>query len=113
MACFLVPMAQAAATRLVRKRIGRTNCNPKSPWIAHLPKLELMLWGGSVMLVADHVANGEISPAYPFFTALAREGGAAELAREMLTNGLAMSAAVTLLYVALVALVWRRVASRR
>ena len=89
-------MAQALVTRAVRK----TNTKSTNPWFTELPKLELMLWGGTLMLVIDHIISGEVTFAYPFFTALASEGGLSMMLHEMLTTGLAMSVAVTLIYVA-------------
>ena len=57
MACFIVPLTQALATTAYRKHatlndtfIGR-----------NLRSLELMLWGGSIMLIVDHILNGELT----------------------------------------------------
>ncbi|MCR5828671.1 MAG: hypothetical protein K6G53_09705 [Bacteroidales bacterium] len=57
--------------------------------------LELMLWGGTIMLIVDHIINGELTWAFPFFTALGQEGGGAVMLREMLTVGVPMSLAIT------------------
>jgi hypothetical protein len=54
-----------------------------------------MLWGGSLMLIVDHIINGEVTYIYPFFTALESEGGAIVMLREMLTVGVPMSVLVT------------------
>lgn len=84
-------MVQAIATTAWRKArkaddsfIGR-----------HLPALEKMLWGGTVMLIVDHVINGELSWKFPFFTALDQTGGFGIMLREMLTVGVPMSLVLT------------------
>ena len=94
MCCFLVPLAQAAVTTAVRK----AGENKSSIWLKKLPTLEKMLWGGSVMLRVDHIVNGELSWAFPFFTALAEEGGTAVFLRELLTVGVPMSLVLTLVW---------------
>ena len=58
-----------------------------------------MLWGGSVMLVVDHIINGELTWRFPFFTALENAGGGAVMLREMLTVGLPMSVVLTLVWI--------------
>lgn len=93
MACFIVPLVQAIATSALRKW-GR-----KDGFVSrHLASLELMLWGGSVMLIVDHILNGELSWRFPFFTALGQSGGAQVMLREMLSVGLPMSIVITLVW---------------
>lgn len=88
MCCFLVPMAQAIATTVIRKS------SPKA--VQHnVADLEKMLWGGTAMLIVDHIINGELTWAFPFFTALAKEGGSAVFLRELLTVGVPMSLVIT------------------
>ena len=90
MACFVVPLVQAVATSALRK------WRRKDGFIGrNLASLELMLWGGSVMLIVDHVINGELTWRFPFFTALGVEGGGAVMLREMLTVGVPMSLVIT------------------
>lgn len=88
MCCFLVPMAQAVATTIIRKT------NPKAADL-YVGDLEKMLWGGTAMLIVDHIINGELTWAFPFFTALAKEGGAQVFLRELLTVGVPMSLTLT------------------
>jgi len=93
MACFVVPLVQAVATSALRK------WGKKDGFIGrHLASLELMLWGGTVMLIVDHVINGELTWKFPFFTALTETGGGAVMLREMLTVGLPMSIIITLVW---------------
>lgn len=100
MACFIVPLTEAAVVSAVRRsKMKSDQKKSKSPWLTQLPKLEWMLWGGSLMLVADHLISGELMFRFPFFSALALEGGVATMLREMLTVGLPMSALITLVYV--------------
>ena len=75
MSCFLVPLAQAAVTSICRK------AGWKSGFIGrNLASLEIMLWGGSVMLIVDHAINGELFAWTPY---------------EMLTVGVPMSVVLT------------------
>ena len=99
MSCFIVPLVQAAATSIYRKA---------HPGATQLQDLEKMLWGGSVMLVVDHVINGELTWRFPFLTALGETGGWSVVLREMLTVGVPMSLALTLVWV-----VWTALKSRR
>ena len=93
MACFVVPLVQAIATSALRK------WGKKDGFIGrNLASLELMLWGGTVMLIVDHVINGELTWKFPFFTALTETGGGAVMLREMLTVGLPMSLIITLVW---------------
>lgn len=94
-------MAQAVATTIIRKT------SPKAA-DHHVGDLEKMLWGGTVMLIVDHIINGELMWAFPFFTALAKEGGSAVFLRELLTVGVPMSLAITAVWA-----VWAYAKSRR
>lgn len=57
-----------------------------------------MLWGGSAMLIVDHIISGELMPVFPFFSALLTEGGTFTMLREMLTVGVPMSLLVTAIW---------------
>ena len=98
MSCFVVPLAQAVVTSAIRKSNEKNNRSDHSDFARHLPALEKMLWGGSVMLIVDHIINGEVTWRYPFFTALTETGGAEVMLREMLTVGLPMSVVLTLVW---------------
>ena len=95
MACFIVPLAQAMVTSTYRKVNEKSIETSSSALKHHIPALEKMLWGGSVMLIVDHVINGELTWRFPFFTALENAGGGAVMLREMLTVGIPMSLAIT------------------
>jgi hypothetical protein len=105
MACFIVPLTQAIATTAYRKRVENQKMLTSTPAnaqtndsfvIRNLKTLEQMLWGGSLMLVVDHIINGELTWRFPFFTALETEGGGLVMLQEMLTVGVPMSVIVTL-----------------
>ena len=98
MSCFIVPLTQAIVTSAIRNTNDKNNRSDHSAFARHLPALEKMLWGGSVMLVVDHIINGELTWKFPFFTALELEGGGAVMLREMLTVGLPMSLTITAIW---------------
>ena len=100
MCCFLVPLAQAAATSVCRRSFEKSGRGlDGSPCRRHPPALEEMLWGGSVMLSVHHIINGELTWRFPFFTALDQVGGGAVMLRELLTVGLPMSVVLTAVWV--------------
>ena len=100
MCCFLVPLAQAVATSACRRHFGKSVTRPDaSPLIRHLPALEKMLWGGTLMLIVDHIINGELTWRFPFFTALNEVGGGGVMLREILTVGVPMSLVLTAAWV--------------
>ena len=77
--CFFVPLTQAIVTTIYRVCTKRTDTFVGR----NLKTLELMLWGGSIMLVVDHLVNGEFFAWNPM---------------ELLTVGLPMSLAVTAIW---------------
>ena len=93
MSCFIVPLAQAVVTTVCRKVVKNSD---GSVWKAQFPALEKMLWGGSLVLLVDHIAHGEL-----FVFNL----------EEMLTVGIPMSAVVTAVW-AIMVLVKSPVAKR-
>ncbi len=92
MSCFIAPLVAAAATTVYRKTHGRAIQAPDaSPLLHRLPDLEKMFWGGSLMLIVDHIINGELTWRFPFFTALEQSGGFSVMLREILTVGVPMT----------------------
>jgi len=100
MACFLVPMVQAIATTVYRKANASAISSSTSALKHNVPALEKMLWGGTVMLIVDHVMNGELTWRFPFFTALNEANGWGTMLHEMGTVGIAMSIVISLVWVA-------------
>lgn len=100
MSCFIVPLTQAIATSAYRKTHKNSIESAEASVLKrNLPALEKMLWGGSVMLIVDHIINGEVTWRYPFFTALEEAGGLQVMLREMLTVGVPMSIVLTAVWV--------------
>ena len=100
MACFVVPLVQAIATSAYRKAKAKAVADPSShPLMHNIPALEKMLWGGSIVLIVDHIISGELSWRFPFFTALGQTGGWEVMLKEMLTVGVPMSVVLTLVWV--------------
>ena len=109
MSCFVVPLVQAIATSAFRKANSRRIASADaSPFLRHVTDLEKMLWGGSVMLIVDHVINGELTWRFPFFTALGETGGWGIMAREMLFVGVPMALVLTLVWAVYVLLKEKR-----
>ncbi len=107
MACFLVPAAEAVITTVATKVIkskekkkaeeGSSEApeNPaKIKFSKKLGWLNKMLWGGSALLAFEHLWHGEISPMFPFLTAV-QNGETAEMLTEMGTVGVTMAVLVT------------------
>jgi len=97
MACFLVPMAEAVVTTIVRKK---SKGNNPSRLVKELPSLEKMLWGGTLVLITDHIVNGELTLSFPFFTALNQIDGGMLFLKELLYAGLPMALVLTLVWLA-------------
>ncbi|MEM4035735.1 MAG: hypothetical protein QXU97_03890 [Fervidicoccaceae archaeon] len=98
LACFIAPLVAAALLRVVGlaargsyERLG-------------LRTLELLLWGGAVLLAAEHAWAGEIVPWPPFLTAMSSPTELSVALREIATAGSAMVAAATSLWASLRAL---------
>lgn len=89
MACFVVPMLLSAASTAFRKHGSKDGFLGRN-----VSSLEQMFWGGTIMLIVDHIINGELTWRFPFFTALSESGGGAVMLREMLTVGVPMSLAI-------------------
>ena len=88
MACFLVPTATAIVTTTLKKK-----ASPK----LHLDKLNLMLWGGAAMSIANHVINHELVPYPPFFT-----GGFSAIPMELVRVGMPMTLVIVAIWAVMV-----------
>ena len=87
--CFFVPLTQAIATSIYRVCTKQTDTFVGR----NLKTLELMLWGGSIMLLIDHLVNGELF---------------AWNLRELLTIGVPMSVVVTAVWAIMCAIKERK-----
>jgi len=104
MCCFIVPMVQAVATTAYRKHIEKSGNAESSAWKSNIPTLEKFLWGGTIVLLVDHIISGELSWRFPFLTALGYGDGVSVILKEMLTVGVPMSVVVTVIWAAYVML---------
>ncbi|MFA6525850.1 MAG: hypothetical protein WCT26_00340 [Candidatus Buchananbacteria bacterium] len=95
MACFIAPAVAAMAVTAVNKKI---------PQKLHPEWLMSMLWGGTLMLIVDHIASGEIVPYLPFLTAA---NNPIAMLREILTLGVIMTAAIVVVWLAMVLIAGR------
>ncbi len=109
MACVTVTIAEAIAvtiaekvTKRKEKRLSSSGVQSENrhamPFSKKLSVLKKMLWGGSVLLLLEHIWHGEITPFFPFFTAAYSQEALGEMFREMATTGVLMSVAVTALW---------------
>jgi len=94
MACFIAPMSLAIVTTLFRKKIPETF---KIGW------LNIMLWGGVIMLAIEHIAHQEVILYPPFLTAMQNPADIPIMLQEMATVGGSMTIAILLSWIVLVA----------
>lgn len=108
MACFLVPAGEAVVTTAVGKLGGKKpqgaahetaglGLGGKVKWLTN------MLWGGSALLAFEHLWHGEITPWFPFLSAMNDPADTAEMLAEMGSVGVAMAAGITLVWMGMVA----------
>ncbi len=118
MACFLVSAAEAAVVAAAAEAIEKKEASQEKEEIGadgneaeharHIPFsrkvrwLSNMLWGGSALLLFEHIWHGEVVPWFPFLTAMSDPADTAEMLREMATAGVAMAALVTAVWLGMV-----------
>ena len=97
MACFLVPAAEAVATTVAAK-VMKKNAKDNEEKLSFATKLEglnKLLWGGSLLLCYEHVWSGEITPFFPFLTAMNDPAETAVMFEEMAVYGGTMAVFMT------------------
>ena len=108
MACFLVPVAEAAvvtaAAQVVKmkekkKGTAHTAEEPAIPFSRKLQWLCNLLWGGALLLAFAHQWHGEVVPWFPFLTAACDPAEAAVMLSEMSSVGVTMAVLVTAVWV--------------
>lgn len=118
MACFLISATEAVITTVVTKIVEKKEKEQKEleisfdgkkaesatriPFSRKLKWLNRMLWGGSALLMFEHVWHGEVVPFFPFLTAASNAEDAAEMLQEMATVGVSMAVLVTLVWLGIV-----------
>ena len=95
MACFIAPMSLAIVTTIFRKKI------PKSLKIGWL---NVMIWGGAIMLAVEHIAHGEVVLYPPFLTAMQTPAEIPIMLQEMATVGGTMIIAIVFIWLVMVAI---------
>jgi hypothetical protein len=125
MACFVAPATVAIVTTVARKVVAKREgvsaarqadgrvAQVSGKWTQRLGWLNTMLWGGTIMLVLDHLISGELTLQPPFLTALQTPATTDAMLREILVTGGAMTAAVLVVWAAMILLVERRAQARR
>ena len=132
MACFLVPTAEAVVSTIITKvveskekkaalehqevsvgeedvmkydgeKFDAVQTNSKIPFSRKLKWLNCMLWGGSALLLFEHIWHGEVVPWFPFLTNAANPQDAIEMVHEMATTGVMMAVLVTAVWGGIVA----------
>ena len=106
MACFIVPAAEAMVTTIVTQVVKKseaktcveTHEEPHLKLSRKLGWLNMMLWGGALLLAFEHIWHGEIVPWYPFFTK-----DPSQILHEMSTVGVAMAVTVTAVWAVMAA----------
>jgi len=93
MACFIAPMSLAIITTIFRKKIPE---NLKIGW------LNVMIWGGVIMLAVEHIAHGEVVLYPPFLTAMQTPSEIPVMLQEMAIIGGTMTIAIVSIWLAMV-----------
>ena len=93
MACFIAPMSLAIVTTLFRKKFPETL---KIGW------LNIMIWGGVIMLAVEHIAHGEVVLYPPFLTAMQTPAEIPVMLQEMATVGGTMTLAIIFIWIIMV-----------
>ncbi|MDE5583136.1 MAG: hypothetical protein K2J08_05485 [Ruminococcus sp.] len=101
MACFVVPVAEAIVTSVATHILeSKENKSEKTTsdnvrFSRKLKWLSKLLWGGSFLLVFEHIWHGEIKPFFPFLTAAESPESFTAMLNEVSTVGLGMALTVT------------------
>ncbi|MBN1540203.1 MAG: hypothetical protein JW939_08680 [Candidatus Thermoplasmatota archaeon] len=99
MGCFILPGGEAIATTILMKVLGRERAERlKLKW------LNIMLWGGFIVLAVEHVWHGEVVPWPPFLTAMENPADIAPMLHEMALIGGSMSIVITMTWAVMVAI---------
>jgi len=93
MACFIAPMALGIVTTVFRKKIPETL---KIGW------LNIMIWGGVIMLAVEHIAHQEVVLYPPFLTAMQSPAEIPAMLQEMATIGGTMTIAIVCIWAVMV-----------
>ncbi|MBO6157099.1 MAG: hypothetical protein J6O24_06655 [Succinivibrio sp.] len=98
MACFTACVAEAIVAYGVKKVVASSKNTKVNSFAPKLQKLINLLLSGSFLLLIEHVWHGEIVPFYPFFTAAKDPESTRVMINEILTIGVSMDIAVTVIW---------------
>lgn len=108
MACFIVPGGEAVVTTIIQKIIEKKERDtagerpqikqPRGKWSQRLHWLNVMLWGGCLLLALEHIWHGEVVPWPPFLTAMETPGEVGPMLHEVATYGVTMAVVVTVVW---------------
>ena len=108
MACFSAPLVESFVVKAVEVHeakkeaaaaaSGETVQTPAIPLSRKLKWLTYLLWGGSALLLFEHIWHGEIVPWFPFLTAMYDPADTAEMLMEIATTGVAMAVLITFVW---------------
>jgi len=93
MACFIAPLSLGIVTTLFRKKIPE---NLKISW------LNIMIFGGAIMLAVEHIAHEEIILTPPFLTAMKTAEEIPIMLQEMAVVGGTMTIAIVAIWAVMV-----------
>ena len=110
MACFLVSAAEAVVVTAVKKieekheeKVIETGApvpeKKKIPFSRKLSWLIYMLVGGAILLAFEHVWHGEVTPWFPFLTAMNDPEETSQMLHEMATVGVSMAGLITVVWI--------------
>ena len=101
MACFLVPVAEAAVVTAAAQvvKMKEKKKGTAIPFSRKLQWLCNLLWGGALLLAFEHLWHGEVVPWFPFLTAASDPAETAVMLSEMSTVGVTMAVLVTAVWV--------------
>lgn len=104
MACFTAPLAEAVIVKAVEKHIEKKEASSNEPKKAipvatKVSWLSKMLFGGSALLAFEHVWHGEITPWFPFLTAMMSKEDTMSMLHEIATVGVVMALLITVVWI--------------
>ena len=120
MACFTATIVEAVAVTIAKtvvkkkekeretalmqsgKTIEEKTAAPRIKLSEKLSWLNMMLWGGSVLLLFEHVWHGEVVPWFPFLTAASSPESTQTMLHEIMTVGVGMAVLVTAVWAVMV-----------
>ena len=93
MACFIAPLSLGIVTTVFRKKVPE---NLKIGW------LNIMIFGGAIMLAVEHIAHGEVVLYPPFLTAMQTPAEIPAMLQEMAVVGGTMTIAIVSIWAVMV-----------